>query len=126
MGPSLVGEWDARRLERVFGNLLSNAIKYSPDDTAVTLTIAPQGTDWARVEVQDDGRGIPARDLPHIFDRFHRASNVGRVRGTGLGLAGARQIVEQHGGSITITSTENVGTRVVVQLPLRRRMGVGD
>lgn len=127
MAPRLVGQWDARRLERVLGNLLSNALKYSPNGTTVTITIATEGEEGkerARIEVQDDGRGIPARDLPRIFERFHRAGNVGQVRGTGLGLAGARQIVEQHGGSIEISSTENVGTQVVVRLPLVPSVGL--
>jgi signal transduction histidine kinase len=71
------------------------------------------------VRVRDRGLGIPAADLPYVFERFHRASNVsGQIGGTGLGLAGARHIVEQHGGSIGVESEEGRGTTVTVRLPL--------
>lgn len=117
---SLVGFWDALRLERVFTNLLSNATKYSPGDRSVLLRLWRDAADpdWAVIEVHDDGIGIPAIDLPHIFDRFHRGSNVAsRVSGIGLGLTGVKQIVEQHGGTICISSAEGAGTTVTVRLP---------
>jgi signal transduction histidine kinase len=118
---SLTGLWDAMRLERVLANLLSNAIKYSPDGGPVTIEINENKTDgeWAVLTVRDRGIGIPARDLPHIFERFHRGSNVvGSIDGVGLGLAGVRRIVEQHGGTISIESDEGAGTAVTVRLPL--------
>ena len=69
--------------------------------------------------VQDQGIGVPAADLPHIFERFHRAANVsGRMPGTGLGLPGARDIVEQHGGEISVQSEEGHGSTFTVRLPL--------
>jgi signal transduction histidine kinase len=69
--------------------------------------------------VADTGLGIPAADLPHITERFYRARNVeGKLPGTGLGLAGVRQIVEQHGGSLSLESHEGLGTTVTVRLPL--------
>jgi signal transduction histidine kinase len=68
--------------------------------------------------VRDEGLGIPASDLPHVFERFHRGSNVERISGTGIGLAGAKDIVEQHGGTISVASSEGHGTTVVVRLPL--------
>jgi signal transduction histidine kinase len=65
--------------------------------------------------------GIPAAELPHIFEQYYRASNVvGKVAGTGIGLAGARQIVEQHGGSIEVESEEGRQTTFTVRLPLQR------
>jgi len=74
---------------------------------------------WGLLDVRDTGVGIPASELPRLFERFFRASNVGdRVRGTGLGLAGARQIVEQHGGEILVQSEEGVGSTFTVRLPL--------
>jgi signal transduction histidine kinase len=74
---------------------------------------------WAVLEVRDGGIGIPPEDLPRIFERFYRASNVGdQLRGTGLGLAGARQIVEQHGGEISVSSQPGTGTTFAVRLPL--------
>src|SRR5262249_5930145 len=74
---------------------------------------------WAYLTVRDDGIGIPAGDLPHVFERFRRAENVtGRIAGTGIGLAAARQIVEQHGGTIAVESVEGFGTTVTIWLPL--------
>jgi signal transduction histidine kinase len=120
----VVGDWDSVRVERVVANLLSNAIKYSPAGGEIVLTItreAHAGQPWAVLTVQDAGLGIPAPDLPAIFDRFQRAGNVaGRVSGAGIGLTSARQIVEQHGGSITVASTEGVGSTFTVRLPLGR------
>jgi signal transduction histidine kinase len=120
--PELVGRWDSARLERVLDNLLSNAIKYSPDGGGVVVQVGQQ-TDtagsWAVVAVQDQGVGIPAVDLPHIFERFRRGTNVaGRIAGTGIGLAGAKQIVEQHGGTLTAASSEGHGATLTVRLPL--------
>jgi signal transduction histidine kinase len=69
--------------------------------------------------VRDHGIGIPQEDLAHIFERFHRGRNVGgETLGTGIGLSGARQIVEQHGGTIEVTSEEGVGTTFTVRVPL--------
>jgi signal transduction histidine kinase/FixJ family two-component response regulator len=120
--PELVGTWDVARLERVLSNLLSNAIKYSPNGGTITVSVEREGgherDSWARLTVQDQGVGIPAADLPHIFERFRRGRNVGRIEGTGLGLAGVRRIVEQHGGTIAVDSHEGAGTTVTVRLPL--------
>src|SRR5207248_3170668 len=101
--PELVGEWDAVRLRRVVDNLLGNAVKYSPQggeiDVQVERERATSG-EWAVLRVEDRGMGIPAADLPHVFERFRRGSNVvGSIPGSGIGLAGAKQIVEQHGGT---------------------------
>lgn len=116
------GHVDATRLERVLANLLSNAAKYSPAGSEVRLEVsqaAQDGRQWAVLAVEDQGMGIPAADLPHIFERFHRGSNVaGRVAGTGLGLAGARRIIEQHGGTISAESEEGRGSRFTIRLPL--------
>lgn len=121
LGAALVGEWDPARLDRVVANLLSNAAKYSPDGSTITLTLASETADtgtWAVLTVRDEGVGIPAADLPHIFERFYRGANVvGQVRGVGIGLAGCKHIVEQHGGTIAVTSAEGGGTTVAVRLP---------
>jgi signal transduction histidine kinase len=70
------------------------------------------------VQVRDQGLGIPKADLPHIFEHFRRAANViGTTQGTGLGLASARQIVEQHGGHIAVASEIGVGSTFTVRLP---------
>ena len=117
----VVGDVDGPRLRRVLNNLLSNAIKYSPDGGEIVLRLATlerNGQPWVRIQVADHGVGIPASDLPHIFDRYSRGGNVGGIKGTGLGLAGVRQIVIQHGGSTEVESEERHGTTVTVELPL--------
>lgn len=69
--------------------------------------------------MRDEGVGIPRGDLPHVFDRFHRGANVvGRFAGSGLGLANARDLVELHGGTISVESEEGQGTTFIVRLPL--------
>lgn len=122
---AVIGEWDVSRVHRVISNLLGNAIKYSPEGGAIRVGVrAAAGSDecptpHALLTVADDGIGIPRADLGRVFERFRRGSNVvGRIAGTGLGLAGARQIVEQHGGTIMIDSDEGSGTRVTVTLPM--------
>ena len=118
----LVGDWDAGRLERVVDNLLANAIKYSSDGGDIVARLTEQNHQAggrAVLQIRDSGLGIPASDLPHIFERFYRGANVvGRVAGTGIGLAGVKQIIEQHDGSITFASQEGRGTTVTVVLPL--------
>jgi signal transduction histidine kinase len=117
----LVGIWDRVRLGRVFDNLLSNAVKYSPRGGAIVVHVDADGQPptWAIVRVSDSGEGIPAADLPHIFERFRRGRDVeGRIPGTGVGLSGVRSILEQHGGSIDVQSAVGEGTTVTVRLPL--------
>lgn len=120
----LLGVWDAPRLARVLGNLLSNAVKFSPEGSQIRVRLDREdrdGLSWAVIAVQDEGFGIPARDLPHVFEWFYRAANVsGTVSGTGIGLAGARQIVEQHGGTIEVASLEGEGSTFTIRLPLDR------
>jgi signal transduction histidine kinase len=119
----ITGSWDAMRLTRVVSNLLSNAARYTPGNGQIDVSVATstvEGQEVAQLRVTDDGTGIPADELPHVFERFYRASNVaGKVHGTGLGLASAKQIVEQHGGSIAITSELGAGTTVTVCLPMQ-------
>jgi signal transduction histidine kinase len=114
------GEWDPLRLRRVLTNLLSNAVKYSPAGGEIRVTVSRQpagACDWVEIVVQDAGVGIPAADLSRLFTPFYRATNVAdRIAGTGLGLTGARQIVQQHGGTLTVTSAEGAGTTVTVRL----------
>ncbi|HEY2592519.1 MAG TPA: HAMP domain-containing sensor histidine kinase, partial [Chloroflexota bacterium] len=114
----LVGNWDPNRLERVLANLLSNAIKYSPAGGDVLVQVK-RSRESAVVSVIDWGLGIPPADLPHVFERFRRASNVGgKIAGSGLGLAGARDIIELHGGKIVAKSDEGRGSTFEVLLPI--------
>jgi signal transduction histidine kinase len=119
---ALYGTWDTARLDRVIANLLANAIKYSDGGTIALRLRRESGAEGgvAVLSVQDAGIGIPAADLPYVFERFHRAANVrGRAPGSGIGLAGARAIVEQHGGSISVESREGEGATFTVRLPLQ-------
>ncbi len=131
--PELTGIWDAGRLERVLGNLLANAVKYSfqGGDIVVRVTRESDGERaYAVLQVEDHGVGIPAADLPHVFRWYYRGANVAeQVAGSGIGLAGARQIVEQHGGTISVESQESIGSTFTVRLPLRAlsvQMPLGD
>ena len=73
----------------------------------------------AMLTVRDGGLGIPTLDLPHVFDRFYRAENVGElIVGTGMGLAGVRYAVEAHGGLVSVESAEGVGSAFILELPL--------
>lgn len=107
---------DAARLERVLENLLSNALKYSTPDQVVDVSVG-QEADWVVVRVQDRGVGIPPEEIPHVFTRYYRATTAQGVPGTGLGLAGSKRIVEQHGGYLMLESTQGKGTTVTLYLP---------
>jgi len=109
---------DGDKLVRVFENLIANAVRYGRDGRRVDLTVRPSG-DKAEVRVINYGEPIPQKDLPHIFDRFHRVdkSRSADTGGTGLGLAIARNIVELHQGTISAESDE-AQTCFTVRLPL--------
>ncbi|HEV2125337.1 MAG TPA: HAMP domain-containing sensor histidine kinase, partial [Chloroflexota bacterium] len=116
--PSIIGNWDAPRIERVVDNLLSNALKYSPDGGEILVRVTRE-EGCAILSVRDQGVGIPAPDLPRIFDRFTRARNViGRFGGSGIGLAASHQVVTQHGGQILVESEEGNGSIFTIRLPL--------
>jgi len=119
---------DADRLGQVIGNLLSNADKYSPLDRPVTVTLTEDGT-HARVAVQDEGPGIPRRELKRIWDRFHRVEGIKaqpRAAGNlGLGLYISKTIVERHGGQIAVASTVGKGSTFSFTLPLVDVVAVG-
>jgi signal transduction histidine kinase len=111
-------EGDAVRLGQVLDNLVSNAVKFSSEGGRVVITAEADG-DRARVTVSDNGIGIPADEQPQIFSRFFRASTAtrGAIPGTGLGLAISRALVEQHGGTISLSSREGEGTEISISLP---------
>jgi len=111
--------WDEDRINEVLGNLLSNAFKFTPRGGKVALAVAPVD-DSVTITVRDAGAGISAEHLPHIFDKFFQADNQAQAatKGTGLGLAIAKEIVEAHGGEITVESRVGEGTTFVVTLPI--------
>ena len=97
------GRFDPNLLRHVLENLLSNAIKYSLHGGLVTFSVSHEG-DRTVFKVADRGIGIPSEEMPHLFESFHRASNVGAIQGTGLGLAIVKNAVDLHGGQITVES----------------------
>ncbi|WP_018465598.1 sensor histidine kinase [Calidithermus timidus] len=116
----VLGERD--HLKQLVLILLDNAIKYTPEGGVVRLALQVQPK-WICLTVSDTGIGIPAEDLPHIFERFYRADPA-RSRnkgGSGLGLSIARWIIEQHRGEVQVDSQAGKGTTVVVRLPLQPR-----
>jgi signal transduction histidine kinase len=117
MLPVIAG--DANRLEQVFQNLISNAIKYSPTGGPITVEIAMQDT-RARIAVRDEGLGIPADALPHLFKRFYRIlhTSTQEIAGSGIGLYVVKEIVAGHGGTVDVRSTAGVGSTFTVYLPL--------
>lgn len=113
--PQIAG--DALSLSEVFVNIIGNAIKYSPDGTKVLVKTGRQA-DAIQVSVKDSGIGISHEDLPHIFEGFYRGKSGQATAGHGIGLAVSRQIVDAHGGSITVDSGSGKGTTFVVGLPV--------
>lgn len=104
-------------LRQVLTNLLSNAIKYSNPDSTIQLRLQCQAT-AVIFQVQDEGIGISPTDQVRLFESFYRASNVGNIPGTGLGLSIVKQVIEQAGGTIAVSSEVNLGTTFTVMLPL--------
>lgn len=113
---------DARRLKQLLLNLLDNALKFTPAGGRIEVAVQRQGI-MAAVDVTDTGCGIPAEDLPHIFDRFYRRRRAveGQAPGLGLGLAICKWIVEAHGGTIEATSRFGQGARFTFHLPILER-----
>jgi len=114
---TLEGDW--HRLDQVVGNLVSNALRYTPEEGEIILSADKDDT-GVKITIQDSGAGIPAEDLPYVFDRFWKGDKT-RSRtsgGSGLGLAIARQLVSAHGGTIAVESEEGEGTKFTVEFPL--------
>jgi signal transduction histidine kinase len=114
-------EMDVDRISQVLLNLLSNARKYSPPGTPISLSLERVG-DSCVIAVQDQGIGIAADQLPHIFERFYQVPDIERQTGSsvglGLGLYIAHKIVDRHGGHIEVQSCPGSGSTFSVILPL--------
>ncbi len=108
------------QMRQVIDHLLDNAIKYTLPGGKITIW-SQMAQNQIILQVSDTGIGIPAIDLPNIFDRFYRASNAGDISGTGLGLAIVKTIVEYHGGRIWVDSTVGAGTTFTIVLPLAQQ-----
>lgn len=116
---------DRDQIDQVLDNLVSNAIKYTPEEGSIAIRARKTEKEWLEIVVQDNGIGIPRKDLARIFDRFYRVDKARsrNMGGTGLGLSIAREIVKAHGGTISLDSELNQGTRVTFALPVHRMEG---
>ena len=110
---------DKARMYQLLLNLVDNAIKYTPQSEWIKIELH-QNSSWAEFIIEDNGIGIPANNIPYVFERFYRVdkSRSRKTGGYGLGLAVCKTIVEAHNGSISIKSGKNRGTKVIVKIPL--------
>ena len=127
-GEAVELRFDRERIVQLLTNLVGNALKFTPRGGAVSVTV--HETDASvTIEVDDTGPGIPAEELPHVFERFYRGTNTGEARasGSGLGLAIVRSIVEMHGGEIEVASVIGEGTEFRITLPrVRETAAAGE
>lgn len=112
---------DLRLMERALENLIGNALRHTPDNGEVEVRLGRTG-EGIQVRIADTGRGIPADELPFVFDRHYRGAEArgGDAKGAGLGLAIARRVVELHGGVLRVESEPAKGTCFMFDLPARR------
>jgi len=117
--------FDRQKLETIFMNLLSNAVKYIPNDGTILVEILNESSadtveNFIRIKVADSGIGISRNDLPNIFNRFYRAGNssLSNIEGTGIGLELTKELIELHGGQISVESELGKGTTFFIDLPL--------
>jgi signal transduction histidine kinase len=112
------GEWDPDRLTQVIQNILNNAVSYSPAQSPITVSSWGED-DWVSLSIQNQGEPIAAGKLPTIFEPLRRAvdATTRHTRSVGLGLYIVKQIVEAHGGTVAVSSTESDGTKMTVRLP---------
>lgn len=111
---------DSGLLRRALGNLVANALQHTPGGGQITVEAIAQPDRAVRLVVGDTGHGIAASDLPHVLDRFYRADKSRGRQGTGLGLAIVQSIMQLHGGTVSIQSQADQGTRVTLTFPPRR------
>ena len=121
MLPPVIG--DRNRLRQVFINIIDNALKYSSSDGVISINVALVGENVI-ITIADNGCGIPAADLPKVKQKFYKANQT--VRGSGIGLAVADEIIRLHNGSLDIDSTEGVGTTVTISVPVIPELPVDD
>jgi signal transduction histidine kinase len=105
---TVLADFDA--IEQVLSNLLDNALRHAPRDSRISLNARPEGAGGVEISISDEGPGVAAEDLAHVFDRFYRSADETAGSGTGLGLAISREIVRAHGGEIWAESEPGSGT----------------
>lgn len=118
MGDDFIYEMDNQLTSILISNLISNAVKYSPKGGDIGVKVACRHNS-VDIAVKDSGIGIPADEIPHLFENFYRAKNVGTIGGTGLGLTLIKKIVDLYGGHIDVESVVNTGTTFKIHLPTR-------
>ena len=112
--------FDKNKIHQVLNNVISNAIKYSPNGGDILISTSPnkrQNIEGVSVEIKDNGIGMSDEQIDRIFERFYRADNSGKIPGTGLGMSIVKEIVDLHGGEVSVSSREKVGTTVSLWLP---------
>jgi signal transduction histidine kinase len=114
--PPLPGDYD--RLRQLFVIFLDNAVQYSPENTLVSVEVKVHKSHYLSVIIRDQGYGIDAKQLPHIWDRFYKADKSRKSNGTGLGLSIAKHLIELHHGKVSVQSEINKGTVIELLLPL--------
>ena len=114
-GQDLWGQFDGDKLEKVITNLLSNAFKFTPEEGMVSLKVSAQDQDL-HLEVIDNGLGIPKEKIGNFFDRFYQVTDTEyrTDEGSGIGLALTKELVELHGGTITVESEEKAFTSYLI------------
>jgi signal transduction histidine kinase len=112
---------DRDALKQTASNLISNSLKFSPLQKALNIRLSRNGK-RAVWEIEDRGLGIEARDLPHVFEKFYRGSNLDpAISGTGLGLTLCKAFIEAHGGKVRVESSPGHGSRFTIELPAREQ-----
>jgi len=118
-------EGDAVRLERALVNVLGNAIKFAPERSTVSVAL-DRGVDQAEISVQDQGPGISDDGVARIFEPFQREEQTAHLPGQGLGLFITKQIIESHGGSVTVDAEDGRGSTFLIQVPLAGDEPLGE
>lgn len=110
---------DENLLKQALRVLVDNAIKYTPTGGRITIRVDSKEDGMVRFSVSDEGQGVPAQSIPHIFDRFYRTdeSRTRQTGGSGLGLSIAKWIVDRHGGWLEVVSRVGIGTKITIVLP---------
>jgi signal transduction histidine kinase len=118
--PPVMGDYD--RLTQAVSNLVDNALTYTPENGRITLVLQPYGTASVDVIVGDSGPGIPPIELDRIFERFYQVDKsregAGETRGSGIGLAIVKELVEAHGGEVFASSQPGQGSTFTIRLPV--------
>lgn len=110
--------FDHSQMQKILNNLLSNALKFTPEGGDINVHLSQTENRMIRIDVSDSGIGIPAKDLPKIFDRFYRSGSTGLQTGSGIGLNLVKQYAEMHSGSISVTSEQGKGSTFTLNIPM--------